>query len=388
MEENLSGLWAFPTRILFGPNTILQLAQECIQNKIYRPLVVTDTNLLSLGWVDDVKESLSKTHLNFQIFTDFRSNPNGQNIEQGVDTFIQGDHDGIIAMGGGSALDVGKTIALMAGQSTALWALEDIKDNYTRVDPKTIFPCIAIPTTSGTGSEVGRAAVIVNQNQHRKVVIFHPDMIPNCVIADPRLTLNLPPNMTAATGMDALSHNLEAFFVSSYHPLADGIALEGIRLIKEWLPVAFQDGQNLAARTHLMAASTMGATAFQKGLGTMHALSHSIGALYDLHHGLLNAILMPYVLKFNQKAIEKKSQRIAHTLSLKHQSFQGLLDWILALRQTLNIPHALKDLELPLGNLVPILQLALKDPCQSTNPVNMNKDHILELLENAIKGNI
>lgn len=340
--EQLQGNWNYPTIIHFGIGRINELAEHCRQQKIQNPLLVTDAELIKLPFVSSIIEQMKLIELPCEVFSDVKPNPTGSNITAGVQAFKQGQHDGVIALGGGSALDAGKAIALMAGQNRPLWDFEDVGDNWLRVNPDGIVTTIAIPTTAGTGSEVGRASVIVDEESKSKKIIFHPDMLPKVVIADPQLTQGLPPHITAATGVDAFVHNLEAYCAPGYHPMADGIAIEGMRLIKQWLPVAFAKGDDLAARSHMLVASSMGATAFQKGLGAVHALAHPLGALYDAHHGLLNAILLPYVLQQNKTAIEQRIIHLARCLDLADISFNGFFEWVLQFRHSLEIPETLQ----------------------------------------------
>lgn len=294
----------------------------------------------------------------------------------------------MIALGGGSALDAGKAIALMVGQDRPLWDFEDVGDNWLRVNPAAMAPTIAIPTTAGTGSEVGRASVIVDEGSHSKKIIFHPDMLPKLVIADPKLTQGLPPHITAATGLDAFVHNLEAFCAPGYHPMADGIALEGMRLIKEWLPIAFADGNDLVARSHMLVASSMGATAFQKGLGAVHALAHPLGALFDAHHGLLNAILLPYILVCNRPAIEDKLAHVARCLDLDEYSFDGFFKWLLNFRKELQIPDHLQAIGIDTDQAEQIGRLATQDPSAAGNPVPLSAQQYTEVFIHAVHGEL
>jgi alcohol dehydrogenase class IV len=307
--------WHYPAPIYFGEGRIKEIGRLCHSLEMTDPLIITDTNLKDMPFCLTLLESLEKENITYRIFTDFSPNPTDLNIHAGNETFNQRKHDGIIVLGGGSAIDVAKTIALTAGQSHPLWDFEDVGDNYLRADTNKIIKTIAIPTTAGTGSEVGRASVIVDTQAQTKRLIFHPLMLPKAVILDPSTTLTVPPHLTAATGMDAFAHSLEAFLAPTFHPMSNGIALEGMRLIKENLPKAYQDGSNIEARGNLLIASTMGATAFQKGLGLIHSLSHPVGAMYHQHHGLLNALFMPYSLLFNRSHIEAHATIIARHLS-------------------------------------------------------------------------
>ena len=382
--DSLIGNWNYPTTIWFGCGRIKELPTACKNLGIKNPLLVTDAGLVKLTMIEEAVEANKQANIATAIFSDVKPNPNGENINAGVAQFKQGNHDGVIAFGGGSALDAAKAIALMAGQTRPIWDFEDVGDNWLRVDPNGIAPVVAIPTTAGTGSEVGRASVIVDEAVHVKKIIFHPRMLPEIVIEDPELIVGLPKHITAATGMDALSHNLEAYCAPGYHPLADGIAIEGMRLIKNWLPVACSDPANLEARSHMLIASSMGATAFQKGLGAMHALAHPLGAIYDAHHGLLNAILMPYVVKRNQSAIEQKMQHLARCLELKEFSVEGVLSWILELRQTIGIPDNLKSIGIDASRADEIAKLATEDPSAGGNPIQLSETEYAELFTEAV----
>jgi hypothetical protein len=320
------------------------------------------------------------------LFSGIKGNPTGANVRDGLRAYRAGSHDGVIAFGGGSALDAGKAVALMAGQTRDLWDFEDVGDNWTRADPAGIAPVVAVPTTAGTGSEAGRASVIVDEERHVKKIIFHPRMLPATVILDPELTVGLPPHLTAATGMDALSHNLEALCAPGWHPMADGIAVEGIRLVREFLPRAVADGTDLEARQQMSAASAMGATAFQKGLGGMHALSHPLGALYDAHHGLLNAILMPYVLLANRDAIAQRLERSARYLGLAKPGFEAFLGWVLELRHAIGIPHSLAGIGIDDARIDEIGRMAVADPSAAGNPVAFDAEQYGALCARAVRG--
>jgi len=326
--------------------------------------------------------------LGCRLFSDLRSNPCGDDVAAGVAAFSAGNHDGVIAFGGGSALDVGKAVALMSGQDRPLWDFEDSGANWKRANEAAIAPIVAVPTTAGTGSEVGRAAIITDQERRLKKIIFHPGMLPRQVILDPELTVGLPPHITAATGMDALSHNLEALCSPGYHPMAEGIAIEGIRLVREFLPVAVKDGGNLDARLQMLVASTMGATAFQKGLGAMHALAHPLGALYDAHHGLLNAILMPYVLSANQSAIEARISRLSAYIGLTEPDFAGFLSWILELRSQLAIPHSLAEIGIDQHMADRVATMACEDPSAGGNPIAFSSAQYRQIFLRAVTGDL
>lgn len=379
--------WNYPTAIRFGAGRISELPDICVSHTIKRPLLVTDAGLASLPMISSALAALKNAGLGAALFSDIRSNPVGANVEAGVAVYRAGGHDAVIAFGGGSALDVGKAIAFMSGQSRPLWDFEDIGDWYTRADVAGIAPIIAVPTTSGTGSEVGRASVITDEATHTKKIIFHPKIMPTLTVCDPELTIGLPAHLTAATGMDALSHALEAYCAPSYHPLAEGIAVEAMRLVKEFLPRAVKNGTDIEARAQMMAAAAMGATAFQKGLGGMHALAHPIGAICDTHHGLTNAVLMPYVLKFNRTAIDAKITRLAAWLDLP-ASFEGFQAWILDLRQQVRIAHSLADIGVDLSKRDMITAMAVDDPSAGGNPVSLDIAATRAIFDDAFAGRL
>jgi alcohol dehydrogenase class IV len=386
--DKLRGNWNYPTSVRFGVGRCKELPEICRHLNMHKPLLVTDAGLVKQSFLADIIKLNQAAGVPTAVFSDVKSNPTGANVQAGVDVYRQGRHDGVIALGGGSALDAGKTIALMVGQKRPLWDFEDVGDNWRRVETAGMATTIAIPTTAGTGSEVGRASVIVDESCHRKKIIFHPNMLPAVVIADPALTQGLPPAITAATGMDAFVHNLEAYCALGYHPMADGIALEGMRLIKEWLPTAFSRGDDLVARSHMLVASSMGATAFQKGLGAVHALAHPLGALFDKHHGLLNAILLPYVLVRNRPAIEAKLTHVARYLDLSDPSFSGFMRWILEFRAALNIPADLKAIGIGAEKSASIGQMAAQDPSASSNPIAFTPERYAEIFVNAVNGSL
>src|SRR5215470_519788 len=384
----LRGNWSYPTSIRFGVGRIAELPDACKQLGFKHPLLVTDPGLAKLPMIQEAIARNEAAGLKTGLFSDIKGNPISKNVEDGLKVFRTGGYDGIIAFGGGSALDAAKAIALMAGQKLPMWDFEDIGDNWTRADPKGIVATIAVPTTAGTGSEVGRASVITNEATHTKKIIFHPKMLPAIVISDPALTAGLPAKITAATGMDALAHCLEAYCAPGYHPMAEGIAVEGMRLVKENLPTAVKDGKNLAARANMMAAASMGATAFQKGLGAIHSLSHPVGALYDTHHGLTNAVVMPYVMQFNRKAIDEKMQRLAAWLGLPQPGYRAVLDWVLALRREIGIPHTLKDIGVGGDRLDQLSEMAAVDPTAGGNPVPVGVPELRRMFVASIEGRL
>lgn len=380
--------WNYPTTIWVGENRCKDLNTACENLHIINPLFVTDKDLINLPMVKSIISHLKKKFHKLSLFSNFSGNPIGENVDEGVKVFNENKCDGIIAFGGGSGLDVGKAIAFMSGQSRPIWDFEDIGDYWTRADESKILPIIAVPTTAGTGSETGRASAIINKQTGIKKIIFHPKMLPSIVILDPVLTVDLSPRLTAATGMDALAHNLEAFCAPGFHPMADGIAIEGMKLIKESLLVAVKNGKDLKARMNLLAAASMGSTAFQKGLGAIHSLSHPVNAQFNIHHGLSNAIFMPYVLTFNKNVIENKIITICDYLNLK-KNFQSFLDWILDLRKKLNIPHKLSDVvDIKKVDLEQLSKMAFEDPSTGGNPKKITIDDMKILYEHSISGKL
>jgi alcohol dehydrogenase class IV len=386
--KSLRGNWNYPTAMRFGPGRIAELADACRELGITRPLLVTDPGLNALPIVRDAVAANDAAGLPTTVFADIKGNPVGRNVDDGVAAYRDAGCDGVIAFGGGSALDAGKAIALMVGQTRPIWDFEDRDDWFTRVDVAGMAPVVAVPTTAGTGSEVGRASVITDEETHAKKIIFHPNMLPRIVIADPELTLGLPPHITAATGMDALAHNLEAYCAPGFHPMADGIALEGMRLIKAWLPVAVRDGADLAARAHMLVAASMGATAFQKGLGAIHALSHPIGAVLDAHHGLTNAVVMPYVLAFNRPAIEERLTRLARYLDLAEPSFDAVQNWVLGLRAEIGIAPTLADIGVTEAHVDELTPMAAVDPSCGGNPVPVGEAELRRMFLMSIRGEL
>jgi alcohol dehydrogenase class IV len=383
--------WNYPTTVRFGAGRISELPEALSAVGMSNPLFVTDPGLAKLPVVAATLKLLADAKIKHGVFSDVKPNPVESNLYAGIEVFKKGGHDGVIAFGGGSALDLGKLIAFQAHQTRPVWDFEDIGDWWTRADASKIAPIVAVPTTAGTGSEVGRAGVLTHEASHTKKVIFHPKMLPAIVIADPELTVGMPPFITAGTGMDALAHCLEAYCAPGYHPMADGIAVEGIRLAMENLPKAYANGKDLTARAHMMAAAAMGATAFQKGLGAIHSLSHPIGALYDTHHGMTNAVFMPYVLAFNRDAVEERIARLAAYLGVKG-GFDGFAKAILKLRKELKVPHALpgliKGLEMDKKRKTLIADMAVVDPTAGGNPVKLTKKAALALLDNALEGTV
>ena len=381
--------WNYPTNIWVGKNRIKDLVLACVNLNIKKPLLVTDKGLAKNNIVLQVLELFKKQNIPIEIYSNVVGNPTGNNVKEGVIFFKEKKCDGIIALGGGSGLDVGKAIAFMAGQNLPIWDFEDVGDNWTKADSKNIAPIIAVPTTAGTGSETGRASVILDENLGVKKIIFHPKFLPSIVILDPILTVDLPPNITAATGMDALAHNLEAYCALGYHPMADGIALEGIKLIYHSLIKVYQDGSNIEARMNMLTAASMGSTAFQKGLGAIHSLSHPVNAVNNIHHGLSNAIFMPYVLNFNKDVIEQKVLNICNYIKLEEKSFDGFLKWILDLRKKLEIPHKLSDIIKEKDfDIDRLSKMALADPSTGGNPKKLTLFDMKSMYQHSFSGDM
>ena len=383
----LVGNWNYPTSVRFGSGRIAELGAAVKAAGMSRPLLVTDPRLAELAPVKRALDVLRGENIAAAVFRDVKPNPVASNVEAGLKALNAGGHDGVIAFGGGSALDAGKVIAFMAGQTRPMWDFEDDGDWWTRADANGILPIVAVPTTAGTGSEVGRAGVITDEATHTKKVIFHPRMMPSITLCDPDLTVGMPPAITAGTGMDAFAHCLEAYCGPFYHPLADGIAVEGMRLVKENLARAYKQPSDLEARAHMMSAAAMGATAFQKALGAIHALSHPVGALYDTHHGLTNAVFMPYVLAFNRPAIEARIARLAAYLGLP-PTFDAFLAWVLALRAELGIPHTLAGLKVDDAKFDRMSRMALEDPTAGGNPLPLDEAVCCRLYESALAGKV
>ncbi|MGP0083570.1 MAG: iron-containing alcohol dehydrogenase [Steroidobacteraceae bacterium] len=384
MNKILRGNWNFPTTIWAGPGRIAELANACAHAGIRHPLLVTDEGLVGTLMIKSALAALKDAAL----FGAVRGNPALSHVEAGLRAYRAGGHDGVVAFGGGSALDAGKVVAFMSGQTRPLWDFEDIGDWWSRADPAGIAPVVAVPTTAGTGSEVGRAGVILNEETRQKKIIFHPHMMPRVVISDPELTVGLPRAVTAATGMDAFVHCFEAFCAPGFHPLADGIALEGMRLIHLFLPRACADGRDIEARAQMLAAASMGATAFQKGLGGVHAIAHPVGSWFNTHHGLTNAVILPYVVAFNRIAIADKTDIIARVLDLPARGFDGFLAWVLELRGELGIPHALADIGVSVDKAEIIGREAAIDPSAGGNPIPVDAPTLERIFRAAVGGRL
>ena len=381
--------WNYPTTMWVGENRIADLGSACKQLSIKSPLLVTDSGLAKTQMVLNILEKLKNEGFKVSIFSKVVGNPTGTNVKEGVEIYNKYSCDGVIAFGGGSGLDVGKAVAFMSGQTLSIWDFEDVGDNWTKANHDKISPIIAVPTTAGTGSETGRASVILNEQTGVKNIIFHPKFLPSIVILDPTLTIGLPPKITAATGMDALAHNLEAFCAPGFHPMADGIALEGMRMINQWLLKAVKDGSNIEARMNMLTAASMGSTAFQKGLGAIHSLSHPVNAVNNIHHGLSNAIFMPYVLTFNKDVIEEKIIKICKYLELQNQSFDAFIQWVLELRQKLDMPHKSSDvIKKEDFDIERLSKMALDDPSTSSNPKKMTVNDMKTLYEHSMSGKL
>ncbi len=375
--------WSYPTSIKFGAGRIKELADHCKAVGMKKPLLITDRGLAPMAITQNALDILEAAGLGRAIFADVDPNPNDINLAAGVKAFKDGGHDGVVAFGGGSGLDLGKCVAFMAGQSRPVWDFEDIGDWWTRASVEGIAPIIAVPTTAGTGSEVGRASVITNSASHVKKVIFHPKFLPAVTICDPELTVGMPKVITAGTGMDAFAHCLEAYSSPFYHPMSAGIALEGMRLVKEYLPRAYKDGTDIEARANMMSAAAMGAVAFQKGLGAIHSLSHPVGAIYNTHHGMTNAVVMPPVLRFNRPAIEDRIARAAAYLGISG-GFDGFYDYVLKLREELGVPDKLAALGVGTDRIDEMSEMAIVDPTAGGNPVELTLDAAKKLFRECI----
>ena len=386
MPQNTN--WNFPTTIWFGNGRINEVEKACDQLKMRHPLFVTDEDLIDLDIVTNTLEIIKSSGISFNVYNNVQGNPTGSNVTEGVSYYKENNHDGVVAFGGGSALDAAKSIAFMSGQTRSLWEFEDIGSNWTEANVDGIAPIIAIPTTAGTGSEVGRAAVILDEEQRSKKIIFHPKMLPSIILEDPGLTLGLPPNLTAWTGIDALVHALEAYCAPGYHPMADGIAIEAIRMILKSLPIAFSEGTNLEARGQMLTASSMAAVAFQKGLGSIHSVAHQLGALYNIQHGLANSILLPYGLKQNSSAIEEKMIHLSIVLGLDKPGTEAIINKVLELRKQFNIPNSLKEVGINDNQSEDIGKMAFNDPSTPTNAKPVNASDLQKLFEAALEGNL
>ena len=381
--------WNYPTTMWVGQDRIKDLNVACKNLNIKKPLLVTDKGLVGSDIIQNSLSNLKQNSFEVILYSNVVGNPTGTNVNQGVEIYRKNNCDGVIAFGGGSGLDVGKAVAFMSGQDLPIWDFEDVGDNWTKAKSNSIAPIIAVPTTAGTGSETGRASIILNEDTGVKKIIFHPKFLPSIVILDPLLTISLPPDITAATGMDALAHNFEAYCAPGYHPMADGIALEGIRIINNWLLAAVEDGSNVEARMNMLTAASMGSTAFQKGLGAIHSLSHPVNALNNIHHGLSNAIFMPYVLTFNKDVIEKKIIKICEYLEFQNKTFDEFLNWTLSLRKKLNIPHKLSDVvELKKIDIDRLSKMALDDPSTNGNPKKLSLEDMKVMYEYSISGEL
>ncbi|MGI9483850.1 MAG: iron-containing alcohol dehydrogenase [Hyphomicrobiales bacterium] len=383
----LTANWSYPTAIRFGAGRISELADACAEAGIKRPLVVTDPGLAGLPMTGAILGGLKDADSGAALFSEVDPNPVEANVSAGVEAYRAGSHDGVVALGGGSGLDAGKAVAFMQGQTRPIWDFEDVGDWWTRADADAIAPVIAVPTTAGTGSEVGRASVITNNVTHEKKIIFHPKMMPVTVISDPELTVGLPAGLTAATGMDAFAHNLEAWCAPGFHPMSAGIGLEGMRIVKDWLARAVHQGSDIEARSWMLIASSMGAVAFQRGLGAIHALSHPLGGLYGAHHGTLNAVLMPYVLQANKPAITQSMEQLASALELGG-SHQSVLDWVLGLRKQIGIANTLADIGIENPDYARIGSMAVEDPSAGGNPIQFTAEEYAAICERAFEGEL
>ncbi len=388
MTDFFAARWSFPTRVITGAGCAAQLPALAAEAGMKAPLIVTDRGLAANPMIAKIRADFATAGLPAGLFSDVQGNPTDANLEAGVAAFRAGGHDGVVAVGGGSALDIGKCVAFMDRQTRPVWDFEDVGDWWTRANPDGIAPILAVPTTAGTGSEVGRAGVVTNSATHRKKIIFHPKMMPFAAVEDPELAAGLPPHLTAGTGMDALAHCFEAYCVNAFHPIADGIALEGMRLCKDYLPRACANGGDLEARSYMFAAASMGAAAFQKGLGAIHSVSHPVGARYDAHHGMTNGVMFPYVMLWNRPAIEAKMDLVSRVLDLPARGFDAVFAWVLAFRKALGVPHALADLGAKAADAPSIAADAAEDPTAAANPIRFTVSEFEALTLAAIRGDL
>ena len=379
----LIGNWSYPTQIKFGAGRIREISEACKQANIKKPLLITDKGLSNLPITSRTLQLMKEAGLGEAIFSNVDPNPNEKNLDAGIAAFIEGNHDGVIAFGGGSGLDLGKLVAFMVGQDRSVWDFEDVSDWWTRAKPDAIFPIVAVPTTAGTGSEVGRASVLTNSSTAEKKIIFHPQILPKVVICDPELTVEMPKSITAGTGLDAFAHCVEAFSSPHYHPMSQGIAVEGMRLVIENLEKVYLDGSDVEARANMMSAALMGATAFQKGLGAIHALSHPIGAMHHTHHGTTNAVCMPAVLRLNELKIQQRFDSVSGYLGIKN-GFSGFKTFVDQFNASLNIPSKLGDLGVESPDLEKLVTGALSDPSCGGNPVELNETNVRALFEEVL----
>jgi len=379
----LMGNWSYPTQIKFGAGRIREISDACNQANIKRPLLITDKGLSNLPITSRTLQLMKEAGLGDALFSNVDPNPNEKNLNSGITAFKEGNHDGVIAFGGGSGLDLGKLVAFMVGQDRSVWDFEDVSDWWTRANPNTIFPIVAIPTTAGTGSEVGRASVLTNSDTLEKKIIFHPQILPKVVICDPELTIEMPKSITAGTGLDAFAHCVEAFSSPHYHPMSQGIAVEGMRLVIENLGKVYSDGSDIEARANMMSAALMGATAFQKGLGAIHALSHPIGAVHHTHHGTTNAVCMPAVLRLNESKIRDRFDSVTGYLGIQN-GFSGFKVFVDEFNASLNIPLRLSDLGVENPDLGKLVKGALSDPSCGGNPVKLTSDNLKGLFEEVL----
>ena len=379
----LIGNWSYPTQIKFGAGRIREIADACNQANIKRPLLITDKGLSNLPITSKTLQLMKEAGLGDALFSNVDQNPNEKNLNSGIAAFKEGNHDGVIAFGGGSGLDLGKLVAFMVGQDRSVWDFEDVSDWWTRAKPNAIFPIVAIPTTAGTGSEVGRASVLTNSDTLEKKIIFHPQILPKVVICDPELTVEMPKSITAGTGLDAFAHCVEAFSSPHYHPMSQGIAVEGMRLVIENLGKVYSDGSDIEARANMMSAALMGATAFQKGLGAIHALSHPIGAVHHTHHGTTNAVCMPAVLRLNESKIRDRFDSVTGYLGIQN-GFSGFKVFVDEFNASLNIPLRLRDLGVENPDLGKLVKGALSDPSCGGNPVKLTSDNLRALFEEVL----
>ena len=374
----------FPTTIRFGAEASNELPDYLQKNNLLKPLIVTDPVVVQLDFFKKIIASLQKKNISAEIFHDIHKNPVKSDVYKGTDVYDATDRDSIVGIGGGVALDVARAICLRINHREDLFKYDDLigGDVFVTND---VPHFVTIPTTAGTGSEVGRSAIIADDITHQKKILFSPKLLAKIVFADPLLTMDLPPFVTAATGMDALTHNMEAYLAKMHHPMCEGIALEGIYLISQSLERAVNK-PDLESRSNMLIASLMGAVAFQKGLGVVHSLAHPLSALLDTHHGLANAVNIPYGMEFNIAGCEEKFKRIALTLGLKKQTGEAVVDYLFDLNSKINIPHKLSEIGVKPEHIETLADLAIADFAYPNNPKPVSREDFRELYLKALRG--
>ena len=376
--------WTFPVPIAYGPGRLAELGKHCAAAGAFNPLIVTDRGSKNLPFIKHAQSHISNEGLTSAVFADISPNPRGEEISIGKDAFNTGKHDAVIAIGGGSAMDGGKSICLTASNNISLWDFEWEKPAPV-FDTNHSFPVlITIPTTAGTGAETESTAMVTHSEKAMKFCVCHPRLKPTLALLDPELTVTLPPSLTAWTGVDAMTHAIEAFLVPGFHPLCDAMALEGLSLITKFLPLVMQEPGNVSARGGMLVGSCLAGIAFAKGLGFVHAISHMIGAEYDTQHGLTNAIVLPTVLRFNLPNQHHKIKRMAETMQMSEHTDIAFISQIESILDELNIPKSLAEIDVPISCANRVAEKALLDSAAATNPRHADVDEMRQLIETAI----